>query len=93
MITLMAIRRGVWPLDLAEAGRVDFTAYAKLCPRWWLVGSTIAVIADIRTFAGLVTRVETTRHVTQVAVGVSLDILRHIVIRIDFLARVSLGHR
>jgi hypothetical protein len=57
-----------------------------------LVGLARSVLLDIATFARLVARVEATRHVTQVAVGVSLNILRHIVIWIDFLALVSIGH-
>jgi hypothetical protein len=52
--------------------------------------STLArfILLDIATFARLVTRVKATRHVTQVAIGVSLDILRHVVIWIDFFALI-----
>jgi hypothetical protein len=55
--------------------------------------STLArfILLDTATFDCSVTRIKATRHVTQVAIGVSLDFLRHVVIGIDFFALISIG--
>src|SRR5688572_28899559 len=61
------------------------SAFASASARSLLVGVVHSVLLDIAPFPRLVAGIEAAWHLAQVAVRVSLDVLRHIVVRIDFL--------